>query len=114
VFLPSSGEDRSLPPTTVTVETGDHHEVDYGRHLRDSGLRPVNFRFLTIAVATLVTMLGIVHGLHEYQLRRMGSHLLKQAEEASAAGQTKPFVTFAVTCLLDRTTAKPAKNWLLP
>jgi len=71
----------------VTVETDDHHEVDYGRHLRDSGLRPVNFRFLTIAVATLVTMLGIVHGLHEYQLRRMGSHLLKQAEEASAAGQ---------------------------
>ena len=85
--MPGSNEDRSQPPTTVTVETDDHHDGSYARHTRDSGLRPVNFRFLIVATATLVVLLGLIHGLHEYQLRRMGSYFLKQADEAISADQ---------------------------
>lgn len=85
VFLPASDEGRSLPPTTVTVEADDQHEPAYARHSRDTGLRPVNYRFLIFAAVTLVVLLGLIHSLHVFQMRRMGSHLLKKAEEAIAA-----------------------------
>ena len=84
VFLPDPDEDRSRPPTTVTVETDDRHDSSYEQHTRDAGLRPVNFRFLIIATTTLVVMLGFVHGLHVYQMGRLGTHLLKQADDALA------------------------------
>ena len=32
VFLPESGVDRSLPPTTVIAETEVHHESNYAQH----------------------------------------------------------------------------------